>query len=674
MAKTLKELLEARFVSSGAFRMSASGRKIRRRIKIGDDDYNKEDDLDKDGDVDKDDAKLSKRVRWESFSAFSESKVPERMQGKQKPYVSSDGKGNFEVLGNKGQTKATFNRSEHGHLAHGKAQAHLRAKYDEYMKESLDEAISSGNAQHALANSEHGKHAAYMKQTHGVETKYHGTDELSYHGDKASVKKALINHYDDEDEAKALHPKVFKEAYSMDDLRKDAADHLKKSIDKQSDDRIAALKNPPKKKGFFARVGEKQINMVKGAYHGLTKEDTDKGEYDYEGQMARTQLQTIVRNATDLVDMLEDDENMPEWVQSKITLAQDYITCVRDYLQSKEELGEETNIEEGVFTDDEGIAKKLVAKYGKNVQSHDIKLALHLHPEGHKTTVDRVAGHVKKMLSVKEQTELEEKRGLWDNIHAKRDRIKNGSGEKMRKPGSKGAPTATDFKDSQSVKEESIVEHDEHGPDHVEIALDHRTPPKNQKAAMATLKAHGAEYVATSDKATHFKVHKDKAYRLSKELRTHGVESDINEGLKHHIAAAAIAVAGALGGHAHAQSHDTQKTADKPAATASVDSDKSPHDGGSKAEHQARIDKAVADGSMSRGDANVEKMKHGLRPSFGRIKLNQESTEQDPPFDKPYKTVPPVTKDKSGAEHTGMSRARHIARLAMKQAAKKAKA
>lgn len=38
--------------------------------------------------------------------------------------------------------------------------------------------------------------------------------------------------------------------------------------------------------------------------------------------------------------------------------------------------------------------------------------------------------------------------GLWDNIHAKQERIKNGSDERMRKPGSKGAPTAQDFKDS----------------------------------------------------------------------------------------------------------------------------------------------------------------------------------------------------------------------------------
>ncbi len=35
---------------------------------------------------------------------------------------------------------------------------------------------------------------------------------------------------------------------------------------------------------------------------------------------------------------------------------------------------------------------------------------------------------------------------LYKNIHAKKKRIKAGSGEKMRKPGSKGAPTAKAFK------------------------------------------------------------------------------------------------------------------------------------------------------------------------------------------------------------------------------------
>ena len=40
--------------------------------------------------------------------------------------------------------------------------------------------------------------------------------------------------------------------------------------------------------------------------------------------------------------------------------------------------------------------------------------------------------------------------GLWANIHAKRARIKAGSGEKMRTPGSKGAPTAKALKESQT--------------------------------------------------------------------------------------------------------------------------------------------------------------------------------------------------------------------------------
>ena len=40
------------------------------------------------------------------------------------------------------------------------------------------------------------------------------------------------------------------------------------------------------------------------------------------------------------------------------------------------------------------------------------------------------------------------KPGLYANIHAKRERIKAGSGEKMRKPGSAGAPTAKNFKES----------------------------------------------------------------------------------------------------------------------------------------------------------------------------------------------------------------------------------
>ena len=47
------------------------------------------------------------------------------------------------------------------------------------------------------------------------------------------------------------------------------------------------------------------------------------------------------------------------------------------------------------------------------------------------------------------------KPGLYANIHAKQERIAHGSGEKMRKPGSKGAPTAKDFKESAKTAKPS---------------------------------------------------------------------------------------------------------------------------------------------------------------------------------------------------------------------------
>jgi hypothetical protein len=55
-----------------------------------------------------------------------------------------------------------------------------------------------------------------------------------------------------------------------------------------------------------------------------------------------------------------------------------------------------------------------------------------------------------------EETQIDEKRGLWDNIHAKRERIKNGSGEHMRKPGSKGAPTDAALKNSQNEERTTL--------------------------------------------------------------------------------------------------------------------------------------------------------------------------------------------------------------------------
>jgi nicotinic acid mononucleotide adenylyltransferase len=101
----------------------------------------------------------------------------------------------------------------------------------------------------------------------------------------------------------------------------------------------------------------------------------DKGEYDYEGAMARTQLQTVVRNSQELISMLSMDDNMPEWVQSKITLAQDYISSVRDYLKSREELGEEVELDESHVEFRIDHREKSTGDHKSTFASHDAKVS-----------------------------------------------------------------------------------------------------------------------------------------------------------------------------------------------------------------------------------------------------------------------------------------------------------
>lgn len=142
---------------------------------------------------------------------------------------------------------------------------------------------------------------------------------------------------------------------------------IQKTVRVTGDDREKAIT------GAIAHYKRKGYKVHDHHYIGTVNEAKDAREYDYEGDMAKSQLRAIIANAQQVHDMLQDDTNMAEWVQSKITLAADYISTVADYMQSE----------------------------------------------------------------VKEESEVAEasKRGLWDNIHAKRKR-----GEAPAKPGDKDYP------------------------------------------------------------------------------------------------------------------------------------------------------------------------------------------------------------------------------------------
>jgi hypothetical protein len=86
-----------------------------------------------------------------------------------------------------------------------------------------------------------------------------------------------------------------------------------------------------------ALKGEQDVAEADVDSNGHSVDHADSGEYDYEGDQAKDQLNTIVRAARRLDGMLDDNENMPEWVQMKITNAADYIDTAADYIESNQE-------------------------------------------------------------------------------------------------------------------------------------------------------------------------------------------------------------------------------------------------------------------------------------------------------------------------------------------------
>lgn len=68
--------------------------------------------------------------------------------------------------------------------------------------------------------------------------------------------------------------------------------------------------------------------------HDLSSAGRDFGEGG-KAEMAKGQLFHIAKNAQSLHDKLNDDDQLPEWVQSKIAVVADYVETIADYLEYK---------------------------------------------------------------------------------------------------------------------------------------------------------------------------------------------------------------------------------------------------------------------------------------------------------------------------------------------------
>lgn len=89
---------------------------------------------------------------------------------------------------------------------------------------------------------------------------------------------------------------------------------------------------------FVKRKGDRKNDSEMYRQQALQKntiDEEDAREYDYEGDMAMSDLRSIMHNAQRIHDLLKPETNLPEWCQSKITLAEDYISTVANYMTAE---------------------------------------------------------------------------------------------------------------------------------------------------------------------------------------------------------------------------------------------------------------------------------------------------------------------------------------------------
>jgi hypothetical protein len=81
------------------------------------------------------------------------------------------------------------------------------------------------------------------------------------------------------------------------------------------------------------RINESRLKQIIAEEMAALEDKQQLDHVDEEGGMAKSQLYNLAKYAIMLHDALEDEQQLEGWVQSKITLATDYIGKVKHYLE-----------------------------------------------------------------------------------------------------------------------------------------------------------------------------------------------------------------------------------------------------------------------------------------------------------------------------------------------------
>lgn len=89
------------------------------------------------------------------------------------------------------------------------------------------------------------------------------------------------------------------------------------------------------------KINESRLKEIIAEEMAALEDKHHMHHVDNEGKMAKRQLEQLAEYALELSAMLQEDTQLEGWVQSKITLAQDYISKVKHYLEDELGMGSE---------------------------------------------------------------------------------------------------------------------------------------------------------------------------------------------------------------------------------------------------------------------------------------------------------------------------------------------
>ena len=187
-----------------------------------------------------------------------------------------------------------------------------------------------------------------------VKAKAAGAKSFEVDGKEYPVKEAKAKSKDEPAKKNAFDPEVARSMFSPEKGKTKTGHDVKdtgyskrytKKLDDQPEDKEDD--DTPKAKGrktVGAGKGKKIGAKVKGTSKlhkkGAIAECDDDAEYGQEGDMAKDDLKSAVLAAKELHSILGDNQDLPEWVQSKITKALDYLNTSNQYMQrEKDDMG-----------------------------------------------------------------------------------------------------------------------------------------------------------------------------------------------------------------------------------------------------------------------------------------------------------------------------------------------